>query len=127
MTVVIRYVNNLGDVLERIFGVVHVKYTIALSLKSVIENFLFKHGLSMLKIRGQGYDGASNMRGQLNGLKTLILKKNPYARYVHFFVHQLQLVLVAVAEGNQFVSNFFGYMSWVTNTVGASCKRKDEL
>ncbi|KAL1815817.1 hypothetical protein ACET3Z_018391 [Daucus carota] len=76
MAVVIRYVNNLGEVLERFVGVVHVKDTTALSLKSAIENFLLKHGLSMLKIRGQGYDGASNMRGQLNGLKSLILNEN---------------------------------------------------
>ena len=47
--------------------------------------------------------------------------------YVHYFAHQLQLVVVAVGEGNQFVSDFFDYMSMVTNIVGASCKRKDEL
>lgn len=97
MAVIIRYVNNLREVLERFVGVVHVKNTTALSLKTVIENFLFKHGLSMLKIEGQGYDGAWNMRGKFNELKILILNENPYARYVHRFAHQLQLVVVAVA------------------------------
>ncbi|GMP88609.1 hypothetical protein CsSME_00040530 [Camellia sinensis var. sinensis] len=29
----------------------------------------------------QGYDGASNMQGEFNGLKTLILKENPCAYY----------------------------------------------
>ncbi|KAK1368890.1 zinc finger MYM-type protein 1-like [Heracleum sosnowskyi] len=38
MVVVIRYVNNHGEVLERFVGVVHVKDTTALSLKSSIEN-----------------------------------------------------------------------------------------
>ncbi|KAL6531211.1 hypothetical protein OROHE_014280 [Orobanche hederae] len=127
MAVVIRYANNRGEVLERFVGVVHVQDTTAVSLKSAIDNFFSKHGLSMSKVRGQGYDGASNMRGELNGLKTLILNENPYARYVHCFAHQLQLVVVAVAEGNQFISDFFDYMSMVTNIVGASCKRKDEL
>ena len=38
-----------------------------------------------LKNRGQGYDGASNMRRAWNGLKTLFLKDCPYAYYVHCF------------------------------------------
>ena len=30
----------------------------------------------MSRLRGQGYDGESNMQGEFNGLKTLILKEN---------------------------------------------------
>ena len=127
MAVIIRYTNNSGEVLERFVGVVHVKDTIAVSLKSAIDDFFSKQELSFSKVRGQGYGGASNMGGELDEPKTLILNKNPYARYVHCFAHQLQLVVVAVAEGNQFVSDFFDYMSLVTNVVGDSCKRKDEL
>ncbi|KAL6520369.1 hypothetical protein OROMI_032549 [Orobanche minor] len=81
----------------------------------------------MSQIRGQGYDGASNMRGELNGLKALILKENSSARYVHCFAHQLQLVVVALAQVNQFVCNFVEYMTLITNTIGVSCKRMDEL
>ena len=44
------------------------------------------------------YDGTSNMQGEFNCLKTLILKENPYAFYVHCFAHQLQLALVAMAK-----------------------------
>ncbi|KAL6516325.1 hypothetical protein OROGR_019630 [Orobanche gracilis] len=104
MAVVLRYVNDKGEVLEWFIGVVH---------------------LSMSQIRGQGYDGASNMRGELNGLKTLILNENSRARYVHCFAHQLQLVVVALAQVNQFVCNFFEYVTLIT--VGVSCKRMDEL
>ncbi|CAN1136727.1 hypothetical protein LINPERPRIM_LOCUS21479 [Linum perenne] len=43
-----------------------------MSLKTVIESMLMKNGLSISKVRGQGYDGASNMKGEINGLKTLI-------------------------------------------------------
>jgi hypothetical protein len=42
--------------------------------------------------------GASNMRGEINGLKSLILKENKCTFYVHCFAHQLQLALVAVAN-----------------------------
>ena len=38
------------------------------------------------------------MQGEFSGLKTLILKENPYAFYIHWFAHQLQLARVAVAK-----------------------------
>ena len=51
-------------------------------------------------MRGQGYDGASNMRGPWNRLQALFLIDCPYAYYVHCFAHRLQLALVATA-GNE--------------------------
>ncbi|CAN1193184.1 Zinc finger MYM-type protein 1 [Linum perenne] len=86
---------------------------------------LLKHGLSFSKIRRQGYDGASNMKGEINGLKTLILSKTPSAYYIHCFAHQLQLTLVAVARNHGEISLFFNVVSVLTNLVGASCKRRD--
>ncbi|KAL9674113.1 hypothetical protein QQ045_030383 [Rhodiola kirilowii] len=127
MAIVLRYVNDHGVVMERFIGVVHVVDTTSLALKRGIDEFFAKYGLSLSKLRGQGYDGASNMRGELNGLKTLILNENPSARYIHCFAHQLQLIVVAVAQSNQFVCDFFEYLSMITNMVGASCKRKDEF
>lgn len=39
---------------------------------------------------GQGYDGASNMQGELHGvLKSLIIAENECAFYIHCFAHQL--------------------------------------
>jgi hypothetical protein len=47
------------------------------------------------------------MKGEVKGLKTLIMKESPSAYYVHCFAHQLQLMLVAVAKGDVGASNFF--------------------
>ncbi|CAN1277353.1 hypothetical protein LINPERPRIM_LOCUS16301 [Linum perenne] len=88
---------------------------------------LVTHGLSLSRIRGQGYDGASNMKGEINGLKTLILAENSAAYYVHCFAHQLQLTLVAVAKNHCDVSGFFTSVSSLINLVGSSCKRRDNL
>ncbi|XP_057493184.1 uncharacterized protein LOC130778681 [Actinidia eriantha] len=52
-------------------------------------------GLSISRLRGQGYGGAYNERGELDGLKTLVLKENPDAYYVHCFAYRLQSSLVA--------------------------------
>jgi hypothetical protein len=65
----------------------------------------------------QGYDGASNMRGELNGLKKLVLDVNPHAFYVHCFAHQLQLVVVAVVKGVLAVGDFFGHTNKIVTMV----------
>ncbi|GJS08253.1 zinc finger MYM-type protein 1-like protein [Tanacetum coccineum] len=87
MAIGLRYVDKYGLVKERFFGIV--------------------------QLRGQGHDGASNMCGEFNGLKALILKENESAYYIHCFAHH---------DG---VGNFFDILSTVTNVVCGSCKRKD--
>ena len=98
MAVVLHYVDGNGCVIEHFLEVERVANTTALSLKDAIDKLLSIHGLSVSRLQGQCYDGASNMRGEFNGLKTLILQENPRAYYVHCFAHQLQLTLVAVAK-----------------------------
>ncbi|PKU86293.1 hypothetical protein MA16_Dca002124 [Dendrobium catenatum] len=87
LAIAVRYVDKLGQVIERFIGICHVSSINALALKASIEEVLAKHSLSIYRIRGQGYDGASNMRGEFNGLKALILKDNPQAFYIHCFSH----------------------------------------
>ena len=65
-----------GHVIERFIGIEHVACTATLSLKANIDGLFSIHGLSMSRLRGQGYDVASNMQEEFNGLKTLILKDN---------------------------------------------------
>ncbi|XP_042458776.1 zinc finger MYM-type protein 1-like [Zingiber officinale] len=127
MTVVIRYVNKHGEVIERFMVVVHVATTTAACLKEAIDSLFAKYGLPVARLRGQGYDGASNMSGEFNGLKSLIMIENPYALYVHCFAHQLQLVVVAVAQVNQYVCDFMWIVGPIVNTSASSCKRADKL
>ncbi|XP_009613943.2 uncharacterized protein [Nicotiana tomentosiformis] len=70
MALILRYVNKNGEVVERFVCLVHVSDISACSLKEEIYSLLSDHSLSTSKIRGQGYDGASNMKGEINGLKT---------------------------------------------------------
>ena len=98
-----------------------------MSLKYNIEYLLCEHNLSLSKLHGQDYDGASNMQGDINGLKTLILKENKSAFYVHCFVHQLQLTLVAIAKNHINIAEFFYVISNLVTVVKGSCKRRDAL
>ncbi|CAN1185611.1 Zinc finger MYM-type protein 1 [Linum perenne] len=125
MGVVLRCVDGKGCVLENFLGVCHVSNTKTISLKKAIESMLVKHGLSISKVRGQGYDGASNMKGELNGLKTFILEESPFAYYIHYFAHRLQLALVVVAQNHDDVKVFFFIVGTVTKLVGGSCKRQE--
>ncbi|XP_008227730.1 PREDICTED: zinc finger MYM-type protein 1-like [Prunus mume] len=98
MAVVLRYVNKKGQVIERFVGVQYVSNTTSSKLKEAIEQLISSTNLSMSRLRGQGYDGASNMRA-----------------------------LVAVAKGNENIATFFTTASSVVNIIGASCKRRDAL
>ena len=127
MVVVLRYVDKKRIVTERFLGIVPVANTSALSLKAAIEFLFNKYALSLSRLRGQGYDGASNIQGEFNGLKTLILKENKSAFYVHCFAHQLQLTLVVVANKHTDIAEFFSLVSKIVTIVGASCKRREFL
>jgi hypothetical protein len=67
------------------------------------------------------------MRGEYNGLKSLILKENCSAFYIHCFAHQLQLALVTLAKKHTEIASFFNLVANLGNVVGASCKRRDAL
>ncbi|KAG8060174.1 hypothetical protein GUJ93_ZPchr0002g23303 [Zizania palustris] len=127
MAMVLRYVDKFGIVKERFVGLVHVNETNSASLKSAIDALFADLKLSLKQVRGQGYDGASNMRGEFNGLQSLIMRENSSAYYVHCFAHQLQLVLVAIARKHKGVSEFFTMISILLNVVGGSSKRRDMI
>ena len=113
--------------MERFLGLKHVEDTTSNSLKKSLLQMLAKYGLSVGKLRGQGYDGASNMRGEFNGLQKQIRDENPHAFYVHCFAHQLQLVIVSVTSSCSSFDDFFNYVSLIVTSASSSCKRKDKL
>ncbi|XP_073153223.1 uncharacterized protein [Henckelia pumila] len=98
MAVVLRFVDSDGFLRERFFSIVHVTDTTAAILKKKISDTLGRYDLHIHNMRGQGYDGASNMRGSWNGLQALFLRDCPCAYYVHCFAHRLQLALTTAAE-----------------------------
>ncbi|XP_057739680.1 uncharacterized protein LOC130956683 [Arachis stenosperma] len=106
MTLVVRFVDKHVFVKKRLIDVVHVKDTIFATLKQEIYSALSHHNLNIQNVRGQGYDGASNMRGEWKGL---------------------QLALVAAAKEVVDVHAFFQSLSNIINVVCSSCKCNDEL
>ena len=58
-----------------------------------IMEFLKDNDLPVENIRGQGYDGASNMSSERIGIQAQIREVSPPATYIHCSSHQLNLVL----------------------------------
>ncbi|XP_025617098.1 uncharacterized protein [Arachis hypogaea] len=127
MAIVLRFVDVDGFVRERFFDLVHVSDTSALTLKKELVSVLSIYNLQIENIRGQGYDGASNMRGEWNGLQALFLNDCRQVYYVHCFAHRLQLALVAASREVLQIHEFFTQLTAIVNIVGASCKRHDQL
>ncbi|XP_042467557.1 zinc finger MYM-type protein 1-like [Zingiber officinale] len=127
MAIILRFVDAHGFLRDRFFQIVHVHDTTAATLKKEICDVLTRYNLEIHNIRGQGYDGASNMCGAFNGLQALFLKDCPYAYYIHCFAHRLQLALVAAAENEISIWLFFSNLTTIVNLVTSSSKRNAEL
>ena len=63
MDLVLRFVDKNDFVQDRFFYIVHVKDSTTLTLKNELCVVLSRNNLNVSNIHGQGYDGASNMRG----------------------------------------------------------------
>ncbi|XP_059441944.1 uncharacterized protein LOC132174277 [Corylus avellana] len=112
---------------ERFFDIVSVKDTTKSTLKDSISYVLSENRLDIQSIRGQGYDGASNMLGEWKELLTLFHNDCPCAYYVHCFAHRLQFALVAAYREVVSIHEFFSNLNFIINVVGASCKHHDQL
>jgi hypothetical protein len=89
MAIVLRFVDKDGYSQERFFHLVHVANIKSLTLKRELCSVLDKHGFDVQTLQGQGYDGVSNMKGELNGLQALFLNDCPYEYHVHCYAHRL--------------------------------------
>jgi hypothetical protein len=127
MTLVVRFVDKGGFIRERFLNLIHVHDTSSTTLKKELDFVLSHHEYDVQNICGQGYDGASNMRGEWNGLQAKFVEECPYAYYVYCFAHQLQLTLVAAYKEVTEVHNFFEHLALIVNTVVSSTKRNDDL
>ncbi|CAL5329405.1 unnamed protein product [Camellia sinensis] len=127
MAIVLRFVDKYGFIKERFFDIVHVLNTTSATLKEKICNVLSRHNLGVQNIRGQGYDGASNMSAEWTGLQALFCAECPFTYYVHYFAHRLQLALVGASKQVISINQFFSYLTQAINIVGSSCKRHDQL
>ncbi len=85
-----------------------------------------RNHLDPLKMRGQAYDGASNMSGKTNGAAARISSQYPLALYTHCTSHCLNLAVVASFEEVS-VRNMIGVVNRVSVFFFAHPKRQNKL
>ena len=73
-SVCIRFVNDDLQPCEEILGFYSVEGTTGQMLASCVKDVLLRYQLPLDKLRGQTYDGASNMSGAYNGCQAIIKK-----------------------------------------------------
>ena len=78
--------------------------------------------LDVANLRGQGYDGASVMAGEVSGIATQILRQQPKATYYHCKAHNLNLVVSSTCKQVSEIENLFDTLRTLTWFFGGSAK-----
>ena len=83
MTIVRDTIDKAVDIkaMESFLGFVETADTSACKLANKVLDSKTSHSLDLSKCRGQGYDGAANMRGLYSGVQARIREMEPLATY----------------------------------------------
>ena len=90
--------------------------------KSILHS-LRMYGLSPTDIRGQCYDGTSNMSGARSGCKSIVQQAAPLAMYYHCAAHRLNLAVVSACK-LQALKNAESYVGEIARFFKFSPKRQ---
>ena len=96
------------------------------AIATTIEQAISDCNLDSSMLRGQAYDGASNMSGQYKGCAAILRRKYPKALYSHCCSHVLNLVVVNTCDSIQ-VRNLFAVMTKVYQLFDNHPKRQYTL
>lgn len=107
LSITVRYVRG-GDVEERLLALRIVDQTSSEVLFETLCAVLRFHSIDVTNLRGQCYDGASNVAGIRTGLQARIKEISPSALFVHCYAHVLNLVIVDAMTSNTTARDFFG-------------------
>ena len=115
-----------GTVKEVFVDFVEVERITGQVLAQAILQWLSTHGLSPTNLRGQCYDGASNMSGAVSGCKSIVQREAPLALYFHCAAHRLNLAVVSACKIQQF-KNAESYVGEIARFFNFSAKRQRAL
>ncbi len=94
----IRWVDCNFDIHEDVVELINVPKTDSATLTTFIKDSLIRFALPLSQCRGQAYDGASNMSGNISGVAAQIQQAEPTAVYVHCLAHCTNLCLQTVGK-----------------------------
>ena len=95
---------------EEFVGLYNTADTSANTLVSILHDCLLRLNLSVNKLRGQCYDGASSMAGKRNGVAKQITNLEERAVYTHCYGHSLNLACCDTIKRIKFLK-----MQWISH------------
>ena len=99
MALCLRYFDSCsGSVEENFIGFAECDSMTGESLSNAFLAELRSAGVSLEKLRGQGYDGASNMSGKFRGVQARIREVQPQAFYTHCRAHCLNSAICHASD-----------------------------
>ena len=122
LSLVFRYVYN-GEIREVFVDFLEVERITGRVLGEAILKWLRNHGISPTDMRGQCYDGASNMSGARSGVKAIVQEAAPKAMYYHCAAHRLNLSVVSACSIRAF-KNAESYVGEISRFFSYSAKRQ---
>lgn len=123
VSICVRIVDEELAVSENFMGFYQTLNTKSDTLFKLLTDFLQNESLEIQDMRGQCYDGASNMSGRLNGLQTKVRAIEPRALFIHCFGHSLSLSVQESLQAILAVKNVIGNVKEMINFIKNSPKR----
>ena len=127
VSICIRHVNENFQIHEDFIGLYATACTDAEALSKIIKDALLRMNLSLQNLRGQCYDGASNMSGVNTGVQRRIKDEQPKALYIHCRNHCLNLALQDASSIVHTVRDALSLTNDIANYFRESAKRSGIL
>ena len=124
VVLVIRWVDEQLIVHEEFIGLYSVPAIDADTLTTVIKDSLLRLNLSLNKIRGQCYDGASSMSGAKKGVARQILDVEKRTLFTHCYGHTLNLACSDAVKGCKVLKDTLETTREITKLIKFSPKRE---
>ncbi|KAL8575955.1 hypothetical protein ACOMHN_027353 [Nucella lapillus] len=126
LSVVMRFVDSDQKIREEFIGFIKCADITGETLFRNLQDQLREWGLDANNIRGQGYDGASNMAGKFKGVKSRFLEENDKALFFHCASHCPSLCVVKACRLPS-VTNMMGTLKQLSLFFSLSPKRQCKL
>ncbi len=123
VTICLRSVDNHLNPCEYFMGLYETNSTTEETISKIILDSLMRFELSLDDLRGQCYDGGSNMKGKIQGAQSRILELQPRAIYVHCLNHSLNLALQDAVKKVPKLRDVLQYANDASVLLGKSAKR----
>ncbi len=119
----IRWVDANFEVHEDFIGLFMMDAIDADTITAVIFDILRRLNLSIAKVRGQCYDGATTMSGKNAGVVAKVLKEEPKALYTHCYGHSLSLACGDAIKHSKIMKDSLDTTREITKLIKKSPRR----